>query len=141
MSDFTIWDDETIKNANDISNRYQIVAHLIERGFLDKSLFFENFSGTLMNIWELCAPLIAYKRRSVSNVLYLRRDLERVALQAWLYQINLNFKTSISLLDECNNLEKIEPTPESISKVKIRIKYLKRLPQRETDDELKNLID
>lgn len=112
--------------ANNVTNRYQIVAHMVERGFLDKVLFFENFSGTLMNVWDVCAPFIAEKRIAADNVIYLRRDLERLALESWLYQCSLGFRKPINVLDNEHAVTKVQPNPAGERVVRHRIRALRR---------------
>jgi len=120
------WNEDSYPLARVISSRYQIIAHLVERGFLKRIYFFENFSGSLLQAWDICAPYISKRRNEYQNTIYFRRDLERLALESWIYQNNLGFKIPVTILDEKNKPQKYNPNPETIDKVKNRIKRLKR---------------
>lgn len=129
--------------ARNITNRYQIIAHMVERGFIIKSFFYENFSGTLLDVYDVCLPYIIKRRKESgryiqnksSNIelLYLRRDLERLALKSWLYQYSLCFKVPIKVIIGKNNQNEngdffsvIDPDKTGKKTVRARIKYLKR---------------
>lgn len=124
-TELSAWDPRAMELAQDITNRYQIVAHMVERNFLNKYLFFENFSGTMMDVWNTCAYYIMKRRQIFNNTLYLRRDLERLALQAWLYQISIGYETTIKLLNN-DNTSILELSSESINIVERRIEEIKR---------------
>ena len=123
--DLSAWDNRAIELAQGITNRYQIVAHMVERNFLNKLLFFENFSGTMMDVWNICAYFIMKRRQIFNNTLYIRRDLERLALQAWLYQLSIGFETRIKLLNSENTLIS-ELSSENKNVVERRIEEIKR---------------
>jgi hypothetical protein len=120
------WNEESSQLARVISSRYQIIAHLVERGFLERIYFFENFSGTLLQVWDICAPYISKRRSEYQNTIYFRRDLERLALESWIYQYNLGFKIPVTILDENSKPQKYNHDKETLDKVKNRIKQLKR---------------
>jgi len=121
--DLDEWNPRAIELARTITNRYQIVAHMVERNFLNKAIFFENFSGTMMDVWNTCAYFIHHRRQAFNNTLYLRRDLERLALQAWLYQLSIGYETSIKLI---NNNHIQDCYAKDKYKVKRRIEMIKR---------------
>ena len=132
--DASKWEAEMIDSANSLTNSYQIVAHMVERRFLSKVLFIENFSGTLMDVYNLCAPFIALKRKKSSEMslittkhsTYLRHDLERLGLQSWIYQINLGYGIKINLINDDYSIETLEPNNQGIRKAKLRIRRMSR---------------
>lgn len=128
----SFWKDKRIEAlANDVTNRYQVVAHLVERDFFQKVLFMENFSGTLLNVWNVCAPFISIKRPVDQNnvkLLYRRRDLERLGLHSWLYQYSIGFQTSVAVLDKFGKATRLPPDQSSVARVRERVKEIERLP-------------
>jgi Domain of unknown function (DUF4760) len=121
------WPKDAIKLARIISNRYQIVAHLVERDFLSKAVFLENFSGTMMDVWNSCAPYIQMRRTANNNSRYLRRDLERLALQCFLYQVDAGFDAKVTVLD----LDSKHPISELNESRQKEIKRLIRSQRRQ----------
>jgi hypothetical protein len=89
-----------------------VVAHLVERDFVSRDLFLENFSGTALFAWNLCAPYVA-QRRALENTSYIRRDFERLALQSWLYQANSGASVPISFIENQSELRVLHPTDEA----------------------------
>lgn len=133
-SDASLWSKDERDLANILTNSYQIVAHMVERQFLSKVLFIENFSGTLMDVYNMCAPHIALKRIEAVNksllkksqLSYLRRDLERLGLQSWIYQVNLGFGIQIHIIKDDYSVEILQPDDVGIEQAKTRIRQLSR---------------
>jgi len=74
-----------------ITNRYEVVAHIAERNFIDKNIILENFSGTFLEIYSLSISYIRERRASDCNSLYLRRISTRINLYAMFPdRVNLN---------------------------------------------------
>lgn len=136
LGDKAKWDPQYEALAQVISNRYQIAAHLVERNFISKPIFFESFSGTVVGTWNLCAPYIALRRQSYQGAAYLRRDFERLALQCWLYQIDIGVSDFVMLIDEKNMITKVSAEQDGMALVAKRILWL----TRESEDALEQRI-
>lgn len=93
-----------------------------------------------MGVWDLCAPLITEKRKKAFNVLYLRRDFERLALKSWLYQYHLGYKVPITILNENSGLTKILPDKDGVDIVCDRMKKLERKSEKKTKKDLRQIL-
>lgn len=121
----TSWPPRAVFLARAITNRFDVIAHMVERSFISKQLFLEIFSLSILKIWNNNAYFIQQIRSEHNNLNYQRRDLERLAMHCWLYQISIGFESNIKLISD-DNQSIIDCSPSERNIVEYKIHSMKR---------------
>ena len=76
-------DDEVRRAAILIGNAYEQVGILIKHGVVGGDLFLDRYSGTLVRMWNLLEPFIAFMRDAAGSELFENFELLVVYAQKW----------------------------------------------------------